>query len=126
MLASIAGCELDVERGPDWLWVSVRNLGVDPAVAPSLADELWVLAQKHFIYRIVLELDQVKVLNSHLIGQLIQLYRRVREHDGVLRLCGLSPYNRRVLHTCALEDRFPSYDTLEDAVLGGSDPRLPR
>lgn len=126
MLASMSGCDLEVDRGPDWLLVRIRDFQVDPGNPPPLADELWAMAQKHFIYRIVLELDQVKVLNSYLIGQLIQLYRRIREHDGVLRLCGLSPYNRRVLHGCALDDRFPAYENRVEAVLGSGDPRLPR
>jgi anti-anti-sigma factor len=126
MFATTTGCELDVDRGPDWLLVKVRRLEIDDSDPPPLAEQLWALAQKHFTYRLVLELDRVHVLNSYLIGQLIQLYKRIREHDGVLRLCGLSPYNRRVLHTCALDDRFPAFENREEAVMGGSDPRLPR
>jgi anti-anti-sigma factor len=126
MVATSPGCELDVDRGPDWLLVKVRSLDFDPTDPPHLAEQLWNLAQQHFTYRLVLELDRIKVLNSYLIGQLIQLYKRIQEHDGVLRLCGLSPYNRRVLHTCSLDDRFPPYESREEAVLGGSDPRLPR
>jgi anti-anti-sigma factor len=126
MLASSSGCELDVERGPDWLLVKIRSLDKDPAHPSRVAEHLWSLAQKHFTYRIVLELDQIRVLDSYMIGQLIQLYKLIRGHDGVLRLCGLSPYNRRVLHGCALDDRFPAYENREEAVLGGSDPRLPR
>ena len=126
MLAASAGCELEVDRGPDWLLVKIRGIDMNPLDPPPLAECVWDLAQKHFTYRIVLELNRVNVLNSYLIGQLIRLYRQVQEHDGVLRLCGLSPYNRRVLHGCALDDRFPAYETREEAVLGGSDPRLPR
>jgi anti-anti-sigma factor len=126
MLATAPGCELDVDRGPDWLLVRVRNLGSDAVDPPRLADQLWSLLQQHFTYRLVLELDQLLVLNSHLIGQLIDLYKRIRQHEGVLRLCGLSPYNRRVLHTCCLEDRLPAYESRVDAVTGGFDPRLPR
>jgi anti-anti-sigma factor len=126
MLATASGCDFDVQRGPDWLLIRVRSLELDPTNPPQLAEELWALAQQHFTYRLVLELDRLNVLNSHLIGQLIKLYKRIREHDGVLRLCGLSPYNRRVLRTCSLDDRFPAYESREEAVMGGSDPRLPR
>jgi len=124
MVETQSGCELDVQRGPDWLLVRVR--GLDAANPPLLADEVWDLAQRHFVYRIVLELDQVDLLNSHLVGQLLRLYKRLQGHDGLLRLCGLSPRNRRVLCGCALEDRFPTYETRHEAVLGGCDPRLPR
>jgi anti-anti-sigma regulatory factor len=57
---------------------------------------------------------------------LIDLYRRILELDGVMRLCGLSSYNRHVLHTCRLDDRFRAYDDLHEAVLGYADPRKPR
>jgi anti-anti-sigma factor len=126
MLATVADCQFDVERGPDWLLVKVPKLDADPAAPRQLAERLWDLLQQHFTYRLVLELDQIAVLSSTLIAQLIQLSTRIREHDGVLRLCGLSPYNRHVLHTCALEDRFPAYDSREEAVMGSCHPRQPR
>jgi anti-anti-sigma factor len=127
MLAFTAGCKLDVQRGPDWLLVKIWVLDVDPDAPPPVAEQIWDLAQRHFTYRIVLELDRVRVLNSYMVGQIMELYRRLTEHDGVLRLCGLSEYNRRVLHGCDLDDRFPAYQCREEAVMGsGSDPRLPR
>jgi anti-anti-sigma factor len=125
MLAVAPGCELEVERGPGWLLVKIRSLD-DPLAEPPLADSLWDLLQRHFTYRLVLELDQVKVLNSHLIGQLVRLYKRIVEHDGVMRLCGLSPYNLDVMRTCRLQDRFRSYRDREEAVMGRSRPRHPR
>ena len=27
MLATVAGYEFDVDRGPDWLWIRIRSLG---------------------------------------------------------------------------------------------------
>ena len=125
MLAVAPGWELDVERGPDWLLVRIKSLD-RASTEPPLAEGLWNLLERHFTYRVVLELDQVSVLNSHLIGQLVQLYRRIRQHDGVMRLCGLSPYNLEVLRTCRLEDRFLPYRDREEAVMGGSRPRQPR
>jgi anti-anti-sigma factor len=125
MLAVVPGWELDVERGPDWLLVKIRNQD-RTSTEPPLADGVWDLLERHFTYRVVLELDQLSVLNSHLIGQLVQLYRRIRQHDGVMRICGLSPYNLEVLRTCRLEDRFLPYRDREEAVMAGSRPRNPR
>ena len=118
MLAIAPGCELDVERGPDWLLVRVRNLDLAESDTAPLAERLWHLLQQHFTYRLVLELDEVQVLNSHLIGQLDQLYRRIEEHDGVMRLCGLSSHNRQVLHACHLDDRLLPYGDRQEAVMG--------
>jgi anti-anti-sigma factor len=126
MLAIANGWELSVERGPDWLIVTVHRTKSEKDDSPPLADRLWTLLEQHLTHRLVLELHDVPVLTSHFIGQLIDLYRRISEQDGVMRLCGLSAYNRHVLHTCRLDDRLPSYDDLHEAVLGCADPRKPR
>jgi anti-anti-sigma factor len=126
MLATATGWELEVERGPGWLIVKICNPEIVGDESPSLAESLWSLLEQHFTYRLVLELDRIRLLNSYLIGQLIEVYRRIREQDGVLRLCGLSVYNRRVLRTCRLDDRLPIYDDRREAVLGSVQPRQPR
>jgi anti-anti-sigma factor len=126
MLAVTPGWELDVERGPDWLLVKIKSLPWDASEPPPLANVLWELLERHFTYRLVLELDQVEMLNSSLIGQLVQLYRWIREHDGVMRLCGLSPYNLRVLRTCHLDERFLPYQDREEAIMGSGRPRQPK
>jgi anti-anti-sigma factor len=126
MLAIANGWELSVERGPDWLIVTVHRTESEIDDSPPLADRLWSLLGQHLTHRLVLELHEVPILTSHFIGQLIDLYRRIREQEGVMRLCGLSAYNRHVLHTCRLDDRLPSYDDLHEAVLGCADPRKPR
>lgn len=126
MLALAPGWELDVQRGPDWLLVRVVGADRDASDSPPLADRLWELLNQHFTYRLVLELDEIRVLNSYLIGQLVSLYRRIREHEGVMRLCGLSPYNRRVLQICHLDDRFLSYRDRREAVLACHARRRPR
>jgi anti-anti-sigma factor len=126
MIATAPGCELDVERGPDWLLVTVRSLSDDPSDTDALIDQLWSLMERHFTYRLVLELDQLDVLGSYLIGQLVQLRKRVGDHDGVLRLCGLSADNRRVLRMCRLDDLFLPYQSRREAVMGYCRLRRPK
>jgi len=124
MSATAAGCQFDVDRGPDWLMIKVRKFKADPLTSQQFGERLWHLLEQHFTYRLVLEMDKAAVFTSEIIAQLIHLQKRISEHDGTLRLCGLSPHNQRVLQTCALEDRLPAYDSREQAVRG--DPRLPR
>jgi anti-anti-sigma factor len=128
MLTIAPGWEVDVQRGPDWLLVKVRtdSQGQQSPDAIEFAEGIWDLMQRHFAHRLVLEMDQVGLLNSHLIGQLIRLYKLIREHDGVMRLCGLSPHNLRVLRTCRLDDRFQPYRDRKEAVLGRSRAVCPR
>ncbi len=123
MLAIAPGWELEVQRGPDWLLVKVKGPEESSLQTPPLADALWSLLERHFTYRLVLELDQVNVMGSSLIGQLLQLYKRIREHDGVMRLCGLSAYNVDVLRTCNLDERFLPYQDRKEAVRGCRRPK---
>jgi anti-anti-sigma factor len=115
---------MEVDRGPDCLLVSLKSPNDVASEPPPVADELWSLLETHFVYRLVLELDRVELLQSHLLGQLVLLDKRIREHDGMMRLCGLSPFNQRVLRTHGLDVRFPTYGDREEAVMGCS--RKPR
>lgn len=104
-----------VDRGPDWLFVRLRP---NYAHLDDIADRLWSLLTKHFIHRLVLEMDEVEFLPSQLIGQLIMLQKRVLQHDGALRLCGLSPDCADALHICRLDQALPNFESREDAVHG--------
>jgi anti-anti-sigma factor len=126
MLAIAPGCTLDVERGPDWLLVRVRDFDPMESDAPPLAERLRSLLEQHFTYRLVLELDEVEELDSYLIGELIRLHRWIERHDGVLRVCGLSPQNCRVLHACRLDEQLPLYGDREEAVMGRPRVEKPR
>ncbi len=63
----------------------------------GLAEQVWHLLEQNFTRRVVLELDQVGCLTSHLIGQLVLLQERVLGDGGVIRICGLSSANEAVL-----------------------------
>lgn len=125
MLVTAEGCDLDLSRGPGWLFVRVRNFDPDCPEADRLAERIWSLLERHLVYRLVLELDEVELLRSILIAQLLLLQRRIARHDGVIHLSGLSPHNREVLETCRLADRLPTYGDRVEAVMGGT-PTQPR
>jgi hypothetical protein len=127
------GWEVKVDRGPGWLWAKVCHPDPDCSDAPPLADELWSLLERHFVNRLLIELDDVDLLNSYLLGQLILLQKRIRQNGGLLRLSGLSSlnqevlrtHNQEVLRTHGLEGYLPVYSNLGDAVTGCF-PRRPR
>ena len=124
MLTISPGWDLEVERGPDWLFVKLGNRAPVDSDIPSLADELWSILDRHFVYRVVLQLDGVRTLNRDLLRELVLLYRRIRQHGGMMRLCGLSAQHRRLLEESGLMRRFPAYHDLQEAVMG--DSRKPR
>jgi anti-anti-sigma regulatory factor len=118
MRAVATGWELDVERGPDWLIVQVRFSDPASRDSSSLADQLWALLDRHFIYRLVLDVSELRLLTSRIVDQLLLLDEQIHEHGGVMRLCGMSTKNQRVLRRRGLVDRFPSYGSVQEAVMG--------
>jgi anti-anti-sigma factor len=91
----------------------------------ELAKELTSLLDQHLTNRLVLELDDVDLLTSLLLGQLVDVSNRVRTQGGMIRLCGLSADNQSVLRTTRLDRRLPHYADRLDAV-HGSLPAHPR
>ncbi|HYO23983.1 MAG TPA: STAS domain-containing protein [Lacipirellulaceae bacterium] len=112
---------VEVERGPDWVFVRLRPGTQEPV---DVADRVWKLADRHFVYRLVLEMDQLDAIPSRLLGQLVTLQKRVLQRRGALRLCGLSEQCAEAIHFCRLDQALPNYSSREDAVLGQRDGRL--
>ena len=118
MPAVVERCELGVERGPGWLFIKLDNIASDPFESDRLDERIWSLLEKHLIYRVVLEMDDVEVLGSQLVSQLLRLCRKIHRHGGVIRLSGLSRHNQKVLQACSLSDRFPACRDRVEAVMG--------
>jgi anti-anti-sigma regulatory factor len=117
---------LDIQRGPNWLFVRVRDADDNVSEVPPLADQIRGLLEQHLSYRVVLELHEVERLDRGLIRQILLLDAWVREHGGLLRLCGLSPRNVKALRRTGLGDRFPAYQDRQEAVWGLRQPCQPR
>jgi anti-anti-sigma factor len=118
MVVISPGWIMDVERGPDWLIVSVRSEHDNEWDTPPLAESIWHLVEQNFTYRLVLDLSNVSMLHTSLVGQLVYLQKRLSIHDGCLRICGLSDRNHDILRTCRLDGLMPHYRDRNEAVLG--------
>jgi anti-anti-sigma factor len=116
---------VDIDRGPDWLFIRLRPPRRGDTGEVPLAEVIWQRMEQAFSHRVVLELDEVVFLRSWLVGELVRLHKRIASQGGMLRLCGLSEANQDVLRTCRLDDRFPAYRNRTDAVMGHR-PTKPR
>ena len=125
MIGLSSGRMLEVERGPDWLFVRLAAPVDIETDASSMAESIWSVVQQHFVYRVVLECDQLTMLNSGLIAQLVGLHRRLQKQGGILRLCGLSDINQQLLKSCRLDGLFPQFRSRSQAVLAHR-PAQPR
>ena len=121
------GLKLCVDRGPNWLFVKLRSSGTRINRVPQIADGLWSIATRHFVYRIVLELDELDSLPAGMMAQLVLLRERLSQCGGALKICGLSDECIETLHECHLDSALPHYSTRTAAVMGsGSTCTLPR
>ncbi len=81
-----------MDRGPNWLFVKLRPQRHFAEDVPHVADELWSIASRHFIYRLVLELEEIDQLPAELVDQLVILQERLAQCGG--SLADLRPVGR--------------------------------
>jgi anti-anti-sigma factor len=114
---------MEIDRGPDWLFVKPMPPGHGDTEEFPLAETIWQTLQQSFCHRVVLELDEIGYLRSWMIGELVKLHKRVASQGGMMRLCGVSREAETVLRICRLGDRFPAYRNRTDAVMGHQPPQ---
>jgi anti-anti-sigma regulatory factor len=90
-----------------------------------LGEQVWSLLAKHFMNRVVLEWQDVAQLSMAEAEELSQLKRRVEDHDGILRLCGLSDACLTTIEQCGLAPKLAHYGSREEAVMANR-PNQPR
>jgi len=112
------GWRLNIERGPGWLFLKLAPAEGRSSGESLFSDEVWDAAERHFTYRVVLDLADIAQFGSALIGDLVELERRLQEQHGTLRLCGLNDECRELLEAAKLPERLPAYPSRADAVWG--------
>ena len=117
----VDGLKLNVDRGPNWLFVRLRTKRRPDVEVPQFAEKLWSIASRHFIYRLVLELDELDEMPNGMMGQLVLLQERLAQCDGALRICGLSPECEESLQSFHMTSALPNHASREEAVMGSGE-----
>jgi anti-anti-sigma factor len=107
-----------VERGPDCVFVRLHAPERVAGDGHEMAEVVWNTMQQHLARRVVLEMDELKLLHSRLIGELVLLHKKICSNGGTLRVCGLSEANQEALRATRLDNRVPCYRNRIDAVMG--------
>jgi anti-anti-sigma regulatory factor len=123
---AVPGWHLEVDRGPDWLFVRPRPLDPADKASYELGEQIWALLEQTFVHRLVLEMADVERLDAKLIKQLLWLREQIHACEGIMRICGLSPQNEALLRKFDLEGQIAHYCNRESAVMGQDAPRRPR
>ena len=108
-VSAVHGWDLEVDRGPDWLFVCPRLVAANRADRGLLASQVWALLEQTLTHRLVLELGEIDRLDDTLIEQLLELQERIHAQQGIMRLCGLSAENQRILQGHKLECHIAHY-----------------
>ena len=98
-----------------WLVLEVEG-EIDMATAPKLRERL-LAAVNDGAHRVVVDLSEVAFVDSTGLGVLIGALKRVRLHDGDLRIVCTQRGVRKVFDITGLDQVFGLYDALDDAVV---------
>ena len=88
---------------------------VDVYTAPKLREQLVSLVDAGR-YDIVVDMDGVEFLDSTGLGVLVGGLKRVRTHDGSLRLVCSQERILKIFRITGLTKVFPIYDSVSEAV----------
>jgi anti-sigma B factor antagonist len=66
---------------------------------------------------LVIDFGSVKFLSSAVLGLLIRISKRVNEHKGKLKLCGIGPRIYEIFKITRLDEIFDIHDDAKKAML---------
>jgi anti-sigma B factor antagonist len=93
---------------------------IDVYTAPSLRERLnELVASGH--YDLIVDMEGVEFLDSTGLGVLVGGLKRVRSHEGTLRLVCAQEKILKVFRITGLTKVFPIHPTLAEALAGVSD-----
>jgi len=67
-------------------------------------------------YKLILEMSEVRYINSAGLRSLADILTQTQENDGNLKLVDLNPKVRRVFQIIGFDKFFELYDSIEDAI----------
>ncbi len=67
-------------------------------------------------YSIVIDFDQLDYISSAGLGALLNIHTRAREHNGDVRISGLSRKTRRLFDLLGFSHVLSVYDAMDEAV----------
>lgn len=104
------------EREQDGVTIIALDGRVDSEGAVDL-DLALQTATSEGKYKLVLEMSEVRYINSAGLRTLADILTQVKEQNGNLKLVNLNPKVRRVFQIIGFDKFFDIHDTVDDAVV---------
>ena len=111
---SVVDLSLETRSEGDWTVVEVGG-EIDVYTAPKLREQLIDLVSSGQ-YHLVVDMEGVEFLDSTGLGVLVGGLKRVRAHEGSLRLVCTQERILKIFRITGLTQVFPIHDTVADAV----------
>ena len=65
---------------------------------------------------LIMDFHRTQEFGSTAIGYFVTLWKRIRERNGRMAFCNLTPYEKEILHVTRLDQLWPLCATREDAL----------
>jgi anti-sigma B factor antagonist len=88
---------------------------IDVQTAGRLRSDLLELIERGHA-DVVADFGAVRFCDAAGLGALVAVANRLREKGGTLRLARVRPAQRRILRITHLDQLFPTYDTVDEAL----------
>jgi anti-sigma B factor antagonist len=111
--------DLQVRRQEDHAVLEVAG-EIDVYTAPKLREKLIELVNEGS-YHLVVDLERVDFLDSTGLGVLVGGLKRVRNHEGSLKLVCTQDKILKIFRITGLTKVFPIHDSVDDAVADSGD-----
>lgn len=79
----------------------IHTSGIDP-IAHTLREAI----DKHRPADLIIDFTRVRFLSSTMLGLLVDIWRRMKEYGGRIRICGIDPQLTRVFRITHLDRIF--------------------
>ncbi|MFC1743902.1 STAS domain-containing protein [Candidatus Riflebacteria bacterium] len=107
--------EIEKKQKQDDLTIVKISGNIDMSSCMSLRDVL-LDCVKSKVKIILLNLEKVDYMDSSGLATLVEAYQQLLGYGGNLKLAGLKPAVKELIHLAKMDQIFQVFDTVEDAI----------
>lgn len=106
-------CQVTLEKHTGYLTVLLQGELILGCTS-EIRDKVKNYAEETQIYHILIDLSQVRFLDSSGLGTLVAWFKMANQHQGKVVFCGFTEYVRKIVGYAKLDKIFTIADTLEE------------
>lgn len=107
--------QVEIEKHPEWMIVRLGEPRVDAHNSDALKERFQKLLESGE-KRLLVDLSQVRFIDSSGLGALLSGYKNANLHQGTLALSGLQPRVKEMFELTRLNRVFEVYSSVDEAI----------